>query len=54
MTIRAQANIMQERGMAVARACFAVIVKLAGLTTKLEGVLENLGLQEPDFDVEDR
>ena len=54
MTIRAQANIMQERGMAVARACFAVIVKLAGLTTKLEGVLESLGLQEPDFDVEDR
>lgn len=35
--------------MKVARACFAVIVKLSGLTQRLESVLQNLELQELDF-----
>lgn len=37
--IRIQLNIMQELGMGITRACFAVIVKLAGLTDKLENLL---------------
>lgn len=33
--VRAQMNIMQQNGMKVTRACFAVIIKLSGLTSKL-------------------
>lgn len=43
---------MLERGLKVTRACFAVIVKLAGLTPKLESVIENLDLRSMDFDEE--
>ena len=39
--------------MTVTRACFAVIVKLSGLTDKLEGILTNLELKEADFDAEE-
>lgn len=44
---------MQENGMRVSRACFAAIVKLSGLTYKLEGVLDNLELQEMDFEADE-
>lgn len=37
--LRPQMNILRENGMRVTRACFAVIIKLAGLTSKLEGIL---------------
>lgn len=46
-------NIMQENGMKVTRACFAVIVKISGLTNKLENVLQNLELQEMDFEADE-
>ena len=46
-------NIMQDNGMKVTRACFAAIVKLSGLTSKLESVLQNLELQEMDFEADE-
>lgn len=47
-------NILREDGMKVTRACYAVIVKLAGLTEKLTSLLQELELYETDFDAEDR
>lgn len=37
--IRNQMNIMRDNGLAATRACFAVIIKLSGLTGRLESVL---------------
>ena len=51
--IRTQMNIMQERGMTLTRACFAVIVKLAGLSDKLEFLLQEIELRDTDFDAEE-
>ena len=51
--VRAQMNIMQENGMRATRACFAAIVKLSGLTSKLENVLQALELQEMDFEADE-
>ena len=52
--IRTQLFIGQENGMAATRACFAVIVKLSGLTSNLEQIIVSLELQEADFDAETR
>lgn len=43
-------EIMRENGLTVTRACFAVIVKLSGLTCKLENILQNLEFVSLDFD----
>ena len=51
--VSAQMNIMQDNGMKVTRACFAAIVKLSGLTSKLENVLQTLELQEMDFEADE-
>ena len=51
--IRTQMNIMQEKGMALTRACFAVIVKLAGLSDKLESLLQEIELRDTDFDADE-
>ena len=37
--IRTQLNIMQDRGLQVTRACFAVLIKLSGLKPKLEDII---------------
>ena len=47
-----QLNIMQDKGLRATRACFAVIVKLAGLTPKLECIIDNLELRGIEFEGE--
>jgi len=51
--IRPHMNIMQDNGLIATRACFAVIIKLSGLTSKLEYVLENLEIQAMDFEADE-
>ena len=46
-------NIMQEKGMSLTRACFAVIVKLAGLSDKLEFLLQEIEIHDIDFDADE-
>ena len=43
---------MKEKGLRATRACFAVIVKLAGLTPKLECILDNLDLRSMEIEGE--